>query len=71
MPLSRPTPSVAPGIEELRIRDRAGIYRAFYYARSSRGVLVVHAFVKKTQATPQQDVELARKRLKELLDEEV
>lgn len=71
MPLSRPTPSVGPGIEELRLRDRAGIYRAFYYTRSSRGVLVVHAFVKKTQATAKQDVELARKRLKELLDEEV
>ena len=37
MPLSRPMPSVGPGVEELRIRDRSGIYRAFYYAKSALG----------------------------------
>jgi phage-related protein len=51
MPVSQPMPSVAPGVPELRIRDRGGIYGTFYYARLSRGVLVVHAFVKKTAAT--------------------
>ncbi|MBZ5700945.1 MAG: type II toxin-antitoxin system RelE/ParE family toxin [Acidobacteriia bacterium] len=71
MPFSRHMPSVAQGVEELRIRDRAGIYRAFYYARSPRGVLVFHAFVKKSRTTPKQDVDLGRKRLKELLDEKV
>jgi len=71
MPLSRAMPSVANGISELRIRGRDGIYRAFYYTRSSRGILVVHAFVKKTQATEQHDLELGRRRLKELLDEKV
>src|SRR5260370_4838449 len=30
MPLSRPMPSLSPGAAELRIRDRTGIYRAFY-----------------------------------------
>ncbi len=29
-------------------------------------VVVVHAFVKKTQQTPDQDLKLARKRVKEL-----
>jgi phage-related protein len=43
MPQSRPMPSVAPGVEELRVRDRSGVYRAFYYVRSARGILVVHA----------------------------
>ena len=71
MPLSRPMSSVALGVEELRIRDRTGIYRAFYYKQSARGVLIFHAFVKKTQKTPLQDVELGRKRLKELLDEKI
>jgi Gp49-like protein DUF891 len=32
MPLSRPLPSIEPGAAELRIRDRTGIYRAFYYS---------------------------------------
>jgi phage-related protein len=71
MPLSRPMPSVAPGAAEVRIRDRAGIYRAFYYARSARGILVFHAFVKKSQAAPKHDLDLAKKRLKEMLYEEV
>ena len=52
MPLSRPLPSVALGVEELRIRDRVGIYRTFYVTKSARGILVFHAFVKKTQNTP-------------------
>ena len=71
MPLSRPMSSVALGVEELRIHDRAGIYRTFYYKRSARGVLIFHAFVKKTQKTPRQDVDLGRKRLKEMLDEKI
>jgi hypothetical protein len=43
-------------------------FRAFYYTASPQGVLVFHAFVKKTQRTPPLEIELARKRLKELLD---
>lgn len=68
MPGSRPMPSVAAGAKELRVRDENGIYRVFYYTVSTRGVLVFHAFVKKTQRTPPLEIELARKRLKELLD---
>jgi phage-related protein len=71
MPLSRPMASVAGGVSELRIRDRSGVYRAFYYTQSPRGILVFHAFTKKSQATPKHALELARKRLKELLNEEI
>jgi phage-related protein len=70
MPLSRPMTSIAPGAAELRIRDRAGIYRVFYYVKSARGVLVFHAFVKKGRATPLRELGIGRKRLKELLYEE-
>ncbi len=71
MPLSRPMPSIEPGAAELRIRDRSGIYRAFYYSRSPRGILVFHAFVKKSRTTPVRELDLGKKRLKELLHEEV
>jgi phage-related protein len=70
MPLSRPMPSVSPGAAEIRIADRTGIYRTFYYARSASGILVFHAFVKKSQATPKHEIELGKKRLKEMLNEE-
>jgi phage-related protein len=70
MPLSRPMNSIAPGAAELRIRDRAGIYRVFYYVRSVRGIVIFHAFQKKDRKTPLQEIAMGRKRLKEILDEQ-
>jgi phage-related protein len=69
MPLSRPMTLVAAGAEELRVKDASGAYRVFYYTRLADSVLIFHAFVKKTQRTPQQEVVLARNRLREMLDE--
>jgi hypothetical protein len=37
MPLSRPMPEVAVGVEELRLRDAAGIYRTFYFQEIEAG----------------------------------
>lgn len=70
MPLSRPMSSVASGVEELRIKGRDGIYRAFYFSKSARGILIFHAFQKKTEQTPQLEIKLGRKCLRELLNEE-
>ena len=56
MPLSRPMSSVAAGVEELRVRDRSGAYRVFYYTRLADSVLIFHAFAKKTQKTPQHEI---------------
>ena len=67
-PLARPMPLVAPGVEELRFKDRSGIFRVFYLARLAEAVIVFHAFVKKTQTTPQHEIELGRIRLKEMLN---
>jgi len=67
MPNSRPMPGVAAGVSDLRVKGEDGSYRAFYYTASPQGILVFHAFVKKTQRTPLLEIELARKRLKELL----
>ena len=68
MPHSRPMPSVAAGVSELRVQGEDGAYRAFYLTPSPEGILVFHAFVKKTRQTPAPEIGLARKRLKELLD---
>jgi phage-related protein len=66
MPLSRAMPSIGKGVHELRIRDAAGIYRAFYLLRSDRGVVVFHAFEKRTMKTPPHEIKLGRKRLQEM-----
>lgn len=68
MPLSRPMPTIAPGVQELRVGDAAGIYRAFYLLQSRQGVLVFHAFEKRAQKTPLREIQLSRKRLREMLD---
>jgi hypothetical protein len=57
-----------PGYPNFASGDEDGIYRAFYYTAAPQGILVFHAFVKKTQRTPPLEIELGRKRLKELLD---
>lgn len=67
MPLSRPMPSLSTGAAELRIRDSSGIYRAFYLVKMADAILVFHAFVKKTQKTPEAELTLGKKRLKEML----
>jgi phage-related protein len=66
MPLSRPMPSVAVGVEELRVKDPSGAYRVFYYLRLADSVLIFHAFAKKTTKTPPHEIALARNRLKEM-----
>jgi len=67
MPLSKPIPSVGPGVEELRIKDRAGAFRVFYLTRKTDAVLIFHAFQKKTQKTPQKEIEIGKRRLQEML----
>ena len=68
MPLSRPMPIVGPGVEELRLRDESGQYRLFYFRKSAAGILVMRAFHKKSPQTPRAEIELARRRLKEMLN---
>lgn len=60
--------SVFAGVWELRVRGGDGIFRVFYYTASAAGGVVFHAFEKKTQRTPIQQIELAKKRLREVLD---
>jgi phage-related protein len=63
----KPMPTVGKGVEEIRIRDDAGIYRVIYTARLAEAVFVLHAFQKKTQRTSQRDLEIARTRFSELM----
>ena len=54
------------GLFELRPRGHSGIGRALYGFLLGKRIVMVHAFIKKTQATPDRDLMLARKRIKEL-----
>lgn len=55
--------SVGRSVREIRIQHQ-GQYRVIYVAKIENAVYVLHAFQKKTQKTRQQDIEIARQRLK-------
>lgn len=52
LPLSKPIPSVGPGVDELRIKDRSGVFRVFYFSRKANAVLIFHEFQKKYSKNP-------------------
>ena len=60
----KPMKTVGPGIREIRIREESGAFRVIYVATLPDAVLVLHAFQKKTQATPRCDIDLAASRLR-------
>jgi phage-related protein len=53
---------------EMRITGRDGIARSIYVTASDQRVIVLRTFVKKTQQTPQREIALAIKRMKEILE---
>jgi len=55
------------GLFELRPKGKSGIGRAFYCFLIGRRVVILHAFVKKSRQTPNRELTLARKRMKEVL----
>lgn len=54
------------GLFELRPRGKAGIGRVCYCFRVGQRVVMLHAFIKKSQQTQDRELKLARKRMKEL-----
>ncbi len=62
----KPMTSVGSGVLEIRIHTGVE-HRVFYVARFQEAVYVLHAFEKKRQKTPKQDIELGRARFAELL----
>lgn len=67
MPDVRPMPIVSQGVSEIRISERMGSFRTFFIAQSENGILIFHAFEKKTQSMPLQEIKTARLRLKVFL----
>lgn len=62
----KPMTTIGPGVREIRVREASGAFRVVYLASLPDRIAVLHAFQKKTQATPQRDIDLAAKRLREL-----
>ena len=66
MPLSRNLAGIYPGLHELRLKDRNGQIRIFYFSKKLEALYILHAMQKKTQETPKRDIELILKRIREV-----
>ena len=53
-------------IWEIRLKGKAGIARALYVTAKEQRVVILRAFIKKTEKTPTAEIDLALQRAKEL-----
>jgi phage-related protein len=51
---------------EIRVKGRDGIARSVYATASGQRIIILRTFIKKTQATPPREIDLALARLKEM-----
>jgi phage-related protein len=65
MPHSR---AMGSGLFELRPKGREGIARVFYCTKVGKKIVVLHSFIKKTDETPKRELDLARRRQKEITE---
>ncbi len=63
MPISRPLPSIAKGLHELRLSSRSGEFRVFYLIRVGDSIYIIHAGPKKKQVIDKKTSELLKKRI--------
>lgn len=60
------TKPVGDGLFEIRTKGKEGIGRSLFCTIKNKEVVILHSFIKKTQKLPKKDLEIARKRMKEL-----
>jgi phage-related protein len=60
------TRSMGDGLFELRLKAAEGIGRVFYCTLVGKKIVMLHQFIKKTDKTPLKELEMARRRMKEI-----
>ena len=51
---------------ELRVKGKEGIARVFYCTQIGKKIVMLHAFIKKSQKIPKKELNIAIKRMKEV-----
>ncbi len=65
--LGRPyTAPVGSGLFEIRAKGKEGIGRSLFCLMKGKEIIILHSFIKKTQKIPKKDLELGRRRMKEV-----
>lgn len=54
-------------IRELRINDAQGNVRILYFTYTGRRFILLHGFIKKTDKTPEREIETAEKRMQDYI----
>jgi len=62
------TRAMGDGLFELRLKAGEGIGRVFYCTLIGRRIVMLHQFVKKSEKTPLRELDVARRRMKEVKD---
>lgn len=60
------TAPIGKGLFEIRAKGNEGIGRSLFCTRKGKEIVILHSFVKKTQRTPKKELDIARKRMKEI-----
>ena len=60
------TRAMGGGLFEIRAKGREGIGRALYCTVVGERIVILHAFIKKTEQTPPRELATARERLREM-----
>jgi len=65
----KPINTIGRGVREIRVRDTNGAFRVVYGAKFEEAIFVLHCFQKKSEKTSREDLALATKHYKDLLQE--
>ena len=64
------TRAMSDGLFELRVKGQEGIGRVFYCTLVGQRIVMLHGFIKKSQKTPPKELRTAKRRLKEVVENE-
>lgn len=61
------TKFIGEGLIELRIKSKEGIARVFFCTMIGKKIIMLHLCLKKSNKTPKKEIQIVRKRIKEVL----
>jgi phage-related protein len=61
------TRAMGSGLVELRVKAAEGIVRVFFCTAVGHRIVLLHQFHKKTDRTPSRELEIARRRMREIM----
>ncbi|RWX51732.1 Phage-related protein [Candidatus Electrothrix marina] len=64
------TKPIEKGLFELRVKSKEGIARVFFCTKVGKKIIMLHSFIKKSQKTPKKEINIAKTRKSEVLNDE-